>query len=50
MRRLRSWVTPFTTGSFLLVGVAGLPIFLKIRGALIVVVHEWLSPIFLVGA
>jgi hypothetical protein len=50
MKTLRSWVAPVTTGSFLLVGVTGLLMFLRIRGSLIVVAHEWLSPIFLVGA
>lgn len=50
MKKLRSWVTPLTIGSFLLLGVTGLLMFFKVRGALIVVAHEWLSPIFVVGA
>lgn len=50
MKRLRSWVTPITIGSFLLIGVTGLLMFFKVRGGVIVVVHEWLSPIFVVGA
>ena len=47
---LRSWVTPITIGSFLLIGVTGLLMFFKVRGSLIVVAHEWLSPVFAVGA
>jgi hypothetical protein len=50
MKKLRSWVTPITIGSFLLLGVTGLLMFFKVRGGLIVVAHEWLSPIFVVGA
>jgi len=50
MKKLRSYVTPITIGSFLLLGVTGLLMFFKVRGALIIVAHEWLSPIFVVGA
>jgi hypothetical protein len=50
MKRLRAWVTPVTIGCFLLLGVTGLLMFFKVRGGLIVVAHEWLSPIFVVGA
>jgi hypothetical protein len=50
MKKLRSWVTPVTVGSFLLIGVTGLLMFFKVRGSLIVVAHEWLSPIFVIGA
>jgi len=50
MKKLRSWVTPITIGSFLLLGVTGLLMFFKVRGGLIAVAHEWLSPIFVVGA
>jgi hypothetical protein len=50
MKKLRAWVTPITIGSFLLIGVTGLLMFFKVRGGLIVVAHEWLSPIFVVGA
>lgn len=50
MKKLRSWVTPVTIGSFLLLGVTGLLMFVKVRGGLIVVAHEWLSPIFVIGA
>ncbi len=50
MKTLRSWVTPISIGSFLLLGVTGLLMFFKVRGGLIVVAHEWLSPVFVVGA
>ena len=50
MKKLRSWVTPITIGSFLLLGITGLLMFFKVRGGLIVVAHEWLSPIFVGGA
>jgi hypothetical protein len=50
MSKLRAWVTPITIGSFLLIGVTGLLMFFNVRGSLIVVAHEWLSPIFVVGA
>lgn len=50
MKKLRAWATPITIGSFLLLGVTGLLMFFRVRGGLIVVAHEWLSPIFVVGA
>ena len=50
MKKLRSWVTPITIGSFLLIGITGLLMFFRVRGGLIVVTHEWLSPIFVLGA
>ncbi len=50
MKKLRSWVTPITIGSFLLLGCTGLLMFFKVRGGLIVAAHEWLSPIFVVSA
>ena len=50
MNKLRAWVTPITIGSFLLVGVTGLLMFFKMRGSLIVVAHEWLSPVLVIGA
>src|SRR5512142_1386864 len=49
MKALRSWVTPITIGSFLLLGVTGVLMFFEVRGGLIVVAHEWLSPILVVG-
>ena len=50
MNKLRAWVTPITIGSFLLVGVTGLLMFFKVPGSLIVVTHEWLSPILVITA
>jgi hypothetical protein len=50
VKKLRTWITPITIGSFLLIGVTGLLMFFKVRGSLIVVAHEWLSPVFVVGA
>ncbi len=50
MNKLRAWVTPITIGSFLLSGVTGLLMFFRVPGGLIVVAHEWLSPVFVVGA
>ncbi len=50
MNKLRAWVTPITIGSFLLIGVTGLLMFFKVASGLIVVAHEWLSPVFVVGA
>jgi hypothetical protein len=49
MNKLRSWVTPITIGSFLVLGLTGLLMFFKVRGGLIVIAHEWLSPIFVCG-
>lgn len=50
MKKLRAWVTPITIGSFLLLGVTGILMFFKVAGGLVVVAHEWLSPIFVVAA
>ena len=50
MKKLRAWVTSISIGSFLLLGVTGLLMFFEVRGGLIVVAHEWLSPIFVIGA
>lgn len=49
-RGLRSWVTPLTIGTFLLIGVTGVLMFFKVRSGLIVIVHEWLSLVFVVAA
>jgi len=43
-------VTPLTIGAFLLIGVTGLLMFFKVRGGLIVIVHEWLSLVFVLVA
>ena len=50
MKKLGSWVTPITLGSFLLIGATGLLMFFEVRGSLIVVAHEWLSPVLVLGA
>ena len=50
MKKLRSWVTQVTIGSFLVIGVTGLLMFLGVSGGLIVVAHEWISLIFIVVA
>jgi len=50
VKKLRSWVTPITIGSFLLLGVTGLLMFFRVRAGFIVVAHEWLSPVFVVSA
>jgi len=49
-RGLRCWVTPVTIGAFLLIGVTGVLMFFKVRGGLIVVVHEWLSLVLVIAA
>ena len=49
MKKLGSWVTPITLGSFLLIGATGLLMFFEVRGSLIVVAHEWLSPVLVLG-
>ena len=46
----RSWVTPITAGSFLLVGVTGILIFFHIDSGANKFVHEWLSWVLLGGA
>jgi hypothetical protein len=50
MKKLRAWVTPITIGSFLLIGVTGVLMFFKVAGSLVIVAHEWLSPVFVVGS
>lgn len=47
---LRRWVTPLTTGSFLLVAVTGILLLLKIRPGLTVPAHEWLGLLFVAVA
>ena len=46
----RSWVTPITAGSFLLVGVTGILIFFHFDSGANKLVHEWLSWVLLGGA
>ncbi len=46
----RDWITPITTGAFLLTAVTGVLLFFHAATGLNKVVHEWLSWIFLIGA
>jgi hypothetical protein len=46
----RSWVTPITAGSFLLLGVTGILIFFYLDSGANKFVHRWLSWILLGGA
>jgi hypothetical protein len=47
---LRSWATPLTMGSFLLMGGTGVLMFFELDGGLTAVVHQWFSWLFLAGA
>jgi len=47
---LRSWATPLTIGSFLLMGGTGVLMFFELDGGLTAVVHQWFSWLFLAGA
>ncbi len=46
----REWITPITTGAFLLTAVTGVLLFFHAATGLNKAVHEWLSWIFLIGA
>lgn len=46
----RDWITPLTTGAFLLTAVTGVLLFFHAATDLNKVVHEWLSWVFLAGA
>lgn len=48
--QLRDWVTPLTTGSFVLTTVTGLLLLFKVQLGQIKFVHEWLSILFVIGA
>ena len=48
--QLRDWVTPLTTGSFVLSAVTGLLLLCKVQLGLVKFVHEWLSVLFVIGA
>ncbi len=50
MKMTRDWITPITTGSFLLTAVTGILLFFHAATGLNKAVHEWLSWVFLVGA
>lgn len=47
---LRSWATPLTLGSFLLMAATGILMFFNVVPGYITDVHEWLSWAFLLGA
>ena len=46
----RDWITPITTGAFLLTAVTGVLLFFHAATGLNKAVHEWLSWVFLTGA
>lgn len=47
--RLRTWSTPLTIGSFVLVAVTGVMMFFDIVPGYVVFAHQWLSWLFLIG-
>ncbi len=50
MKITRDWITPITTGAFLLTAVTGVLLFFHAATGLNKAVHEWLSWVFLIGA
>ncbi|MDQ0325845.1 hypothetical protein J2R99_001694 [Rhodopseudomonas julia] len=48
--RLRTWATPLTIGSFLLMAATGVLMFFEFDRGLTVVVHQWFSWFFVIGA
>ncbi|MCI5133007.1 MAG: DUF4405 domain-containing protein [Candidatus Electrothrix sp. EH2] len=50
MKITRDWITPITTGAFLLTAVTGILLFFHADTGLNKAVHEWLSWVFLIGA
>lgn len=46
---MRSWATPLTISSFLLISATGVLMFFELDRGLVVVVHQWFSWFFLVG-
>ena len=50
MKMTRDWITPITTGAFLLTAVTGVLLFFHADTGLNKDVHEWLSWVFLIGA
>lgn len=47
---LRRWVTPLTTGSFVLVGSTGVLMFFHVRSGLVSALHEWLGMVLVAAA
>jgi hypothetical protein len=50
MKMTRDWITPITTGAFLLTAATGVLLFFHAATGLNKAVHEWLSWVFLIGA
>lgn len=50
MKMTRDWITPITTGAFLLTAVTGVLLFFHAATGLNKAIHEWLSWVFLIGA
>lgn len=46
----RSWATPLTISSFLLMSATGVLMFFELDRGLVVVAHQWFSWLFLAGA
>jgi hypothetical protein len=46
---MRKWATPLTIGAFILTGVTGIMMLLKIHSGMVKVVHEWLSLLLVIG-
>ncbi|MCG8276944.1 DUF4405 domain-containing protein [Stenotrophomonas sp. NLF4-10] len=47
---LRTWSTPLTIGSFILMAVTGVLMFFDVVPGYLAFAHEWFSWFFLVGA
>ncbi|MCI5207575.1 MAG: DUF4405 domain-containing protein [Candidatus Electrothrix sp. ATG2] len=50
MKITRDWITPITTGAFLLTAATGVLLFFHAATGLNKAIHEWLSWLFLIGA
>jgi hypothetical protein len=46
---LRTWATPLTIGSFILMSISGLLMFLDLDTGLTAGAHQWVSLLFLLG-
>lgn len=46
----RTWATPLTIGSFVLISATGVLMFLEWERGLMTVVHQWFSWLFIIGA
>ena len=49
MKRLRSWATPLTVGSFLIMGVTGILMFFHLDSGVNKLVHEWAGWVMVAG-